>query len=171
MTAGLLVLRVVIGLLFAAHGAQKVFGLFGGPGLTGFATTLERLRVRPGRPWAVIAGAVELGCGLLVVVGLLTQVASLLLAGDMLVAILTVHISRGFWNHDGGAEFPLSLMGALVALSLTGPGPASIDAGIRLSMPQPATWLVIVIVVLLGVIAAVAMPRLQQPTNQPSGPA
>lgn len=168
VTAGLLVLRIVLGLTMAAHGAQKVLGWFGGPGLAGFARHLEQLGVRPGRTWAIVAGAVELGGGLLVAIGLLTPVAALFLAGDLLVAILTVHLVRGFWNRDGGYEFPLALLGGLVALSLTGPGALSIDAVVRLSLPQPATWLAIVIVVLLGVVAAAASGRL--PATAPDPP-
>ncbi|HSR23202.1 MAG TPA: DoxX family protein [Candidatus Eisenbacteria bacterium] len=160
MTAGLLVLRLVLGLTMAAHGAQKVLGWFDGPGLAGFAAHLDRLGVRPGRTWAIVSGAVELGGGLLVAVGLLTPVAALFLAGNLLVAILTAHLARGFWDRDGGYEFPLALLGGLVALSLVGPGAASLDAVIRLSLPEPATWLAIVIVVLLGVIAAAASGRL-----------
>lgn len=158
---GLLIVRLVIGLIMAAHGAQKLFGWFNGPGLEGFAGGLERLGVRPGRPWAMIAGVVEFGGGLLVAAGLLTPVAALFLAGDLLVAMLTVHITKGFWNSNGGYEYPLALIGGLVALSLIGPGPLSIDARIPLHLPQPASWLVIVILVLLGVIAAVAVPRMQ----------
>ena len=160
ITAGLLVLRLVLGLTMAAHGAQKLPGLFGGSGLAGFATSLERLGIRPGRTWALVSAVVELGGGLLVAVGLLTPVAALALAGNLLVAILGVHAPHGFWNRDGGFEFPLALLGGLVALSLIGPGPASVDGAIRMSLPEPAAWLVIVIVVLLGVIGAVAFPRL-----------
>ncbi len=159
LTAGLLVLRLVLGLIMAAHGAQKLLGWFDGPGLAGFGATLERLGVRPGRPWAIASAAIELGGGLLVAVGLLTPVAALFLAGNLLVAILTAHLARGFWNRDGGYEFPLALLGGLVALSLAGPGSLSLDSAVRLSLPQPATWLAIVIVVLLGVIAAAASAR------------
>jgi putative oxidoreductase len=161
VTAGLLVLRLVLGLTLAAHGAQKLFGWFEGPGLTGFAANLEELGVRPGRYWAPVSAAVEFGGGILVAVGLLTPLASLLLVGDLLIAILTVHLTRGFWNHDGGYEFPLALIGGLVALSLVGPGTLSVDRLVHLSLPQPATWLAIVIVVLLGVIAAAASGRVQ----------
>ena len=160
VTAGLLVLRLVLGLTMAAHGAQKVLGWFDGPGLAGFGAHLEQLGVRPGRTWAIVSGAVELGGGLLVAAGLLTPVAALFLAGNLLVAIVTMHLARGFWNRDGGYEFPLALLGGLVALSLTGPGAASVDAVIRLALPEPATWLAIVIVVLLGVVAAGASGRL-----------
>jgi putative oxidoreductase len=169
VTAGLLVLRLVLGLLLAAHGAQKLFGWFGGPGLTGFGATLERLGIRPGRPWAIVSALVEFGGGLLVAAGLLTPVAALLAAGNLLVAILTVHAARGLWNRDGGYEYPLALLGGFVAVSLTGPGPASLDSVIHLALPQPATWLGLVIVVLLGVLAAVAVPRLQS-TGSPVRP-
>jgi putative oxidoreductase len=165
LTVGLLVLRLVLGLTMAAHGAQKLFGWFDGPGLAGFAATLDRLGVRPGRTWAIVSAAVELGGGLLVAVGLLTPIAALFLAGNLLVAILTTHLARGFWNRDGGYEFPLALMGGLVALSLAGAGAASLDSAIRLSLPEPGTWLGIVIVVLLGVLAAAASGRVQ-PADQ-----
>ena len=169
VTAGLLVLRLVLGLTLAAHGAQKLFGWFGGPGLPGFAANLEELGVRPGRVWAAVSAGIEFGGGLLVALGLLTPVAALFLVGDLLIAILTVHITRGFWNHDGGYEFPLALIGGFVALSLVGPGELSIDRVIRLALPQPATWLAIVIVVLLGVIAAAASGRVQT-AGQPGQP-
>lgn len=171
VNAGLLILRLILGLIVAAHGAQKLFGWFNGPGLDGFAAGLERLGVRPGWPWALIAGVVEFGGGLMVAAGLLTPVAALFVAGDLLVAILTVHIAKGFWNTDGGFEFPLALIGGMVALSLVGPGRLAIDTVIPLHLPQPATWLIIVIVVLLGVIAAVALPRALPSAVQAEGPA
>lgn len=161
VTTGLLVLRVVLGLVLAAHGAQKLFGWFGGLGLADFGVMLERLGVRPGWSWAIVSGVVEFVGGLFVVIGFLTPIAALFLAGNLLVAILTVHLVHGFWNQDGGFEFPVSLLGALVALSLIGPGAASVDAVMHLSLPEPASWLVNVIVVLLGVIGAAAVPRLQ----------
>jgi putative oxidoreductase len=161
VTAGLLVLRLVLGLTMAAHGAQKLLGWFGGPGLTGFGAMLEQLGVRPGRSWAIVAAVVEFAGGLLVVAGLITPIAALFLAGDLLVAILTTHLTSGFWNRDGGYEFPLALLGGLVALSLVGPGTAALDSVVGLRLPEPATWLAIVIVVLLGVVAAAASVRLQ----------
>ena len=170
VTAGLLILRLTLGLIVAAHGAQKLFGWFDGPGLEGSAAGLERVGVRPGWPWALISGAVEFGGGLLVAVGLLTPIAALLVAGNLLVAILTVHLPKGLWNSDGGYEFPLALLGGLVALSLVGPGRLAIDTVVPLHLPQPATWLIIVIVVLLGIIAAVAFPR-SQAAVQPDTPA
>ena len=169
VTAGLLILRLTLGLIVAAHGAQKL-GWFNGPGLGGVAAGLERVGVRPGWPWALISAVVELGGGLLVAVGLLTPIAALLVAGNLLVAILTVHLAKGFWNSEGGYEFPLALLGGLVALSLVGPGRLSIDTVVPLHLPQPASWLIIVIVVLLGTIAAVAFPR-SQPGVQPDTPA
>ena len=160
-TAGLLVLRVVLGLTMAAHGSQKLFGWFGGPGLGGFGSALEQLGVRPGRSWAIVSAVVEFGGGLLVALGLLTPVAALFVAGDLLVAILTTHLTSGFWNEKGGFEHPLALLGGMVAISLVGPGSAALDSVFRLRLPEPATWLAVVIVVLLGVVAAAASVRLQ----------
>jgi putative oxidoreductase len=170
LTAGLLILRLVLGLVMVAHGARKLLELFQGPGPAGFGAALERLRVLPGRQWSMLSGAIEVVCGLLVAVGLLTPFAALLLAGDVLVAILTVHLLRGFWSEDGGVEHPLVLLAALVALSLTGPGALAVDAAIHLAPPQPVTWLATVIVVLIGVIAAITVPRLRPvapPARQP----
>src|ERR1700716_3597826 len=107
---GLLFLRAVVGLTVAAHGAQKLFGWFGGPGIAGFSGMLSQLGIRPERPWAVVAGLAEFAGGLLVAAGLLTPVAALVVSGSTLVAILTVHAGKGFWNHSGGIEFPLTIL-------------------------------------------------------------
>src|SRR3981081_2913220 len=98
---GLLIIRLVVGLTVAAHGAQKLFGWFGGPGIAGFSSMLSQLGIRPERPWGVVGGVGEFAGGLLVAPGLLTPVAALAVAGSMLVAILTVHAGKGFWNHRG----------------------------------------------------------------------
>src|SRR5262249_61666520 len=89
VNAGLLILRLILGMIVAAHGAQKLFGWFNGPGLDGFAAVLERLGVRPGWPWALIAGLVEFGGGILVAAGLLTPVAAPFVGRDLLGAIFT----------------------------------------------------------------------------------
>ena len=151
---GLLIIRLVVGLTVAAHGAQKLFGWFGGPGIAGLSSMLSQLGIRPERPWAVIAGLAEFAGGLLVAAGLLTPVAALVVSGSMLVAILTVHAGKGFWNHNGGIEFPLTILAAMVGLSLTGAGVYSFDRLLSVRLPEPATWLVATLLVLLGVGAA-----------------
>jgi putative oxidoreductase len=157
---GLLVLRVVVGLTVAAHGAQKLFGWFGGPGIGGFGRMLAQLGIRPERPWAVIAALAEFVGGLLVACGLMTPLAALAVSGSMLVAILTVHAGKGFWNMNGGIEFPLIILAAMVAIALTGPGVLSLDHLLSVRLLGPATSFVAALVVLLGVVAALISPKL-----------
>src|ERR1700720_2833588 len=110
MTAlGLLILRVGIGLILAAHGAQKLFGWWGGPGMAKWAESVQRLRIRPATPWAWIAALSEFGGGLLLALGLLSPLGSLAIIGAMAVAVATVHLANGFWNGKRGYEFNLSL--------------------------------------------------------------
>jgi len=121
------VLRLVIGAVFVAHGAQKLFGIWGGPGLPGTATFFAQLGLEPSYPLAVLAAGIEFGGGLLLIVGAYTVVASLALIFQMLVAIWTVHLPHGFFLPNG-YEFNLTLIAALACLALTGPGALSVDA-------------------------------------------
>jgi putative oxidoreductase len=124
---GLLLLRLVVGLLFAAHGAQKLFGWFGGGGPQGTAAFFSSLGYRRPAAMAVLAGLSELGGGLMLATGLLTPVASFLLATVMLNAIGTVVWPKGFL---GGYEFEVTLLTVAVALAATGPGEISLDDAI-----------------------------------------
>jgi putative oxidoreductase len=121
------VLRLVIGIIFVAHGAQKLFGVWGGTGLPGTATFFSQLGLEPSYPLAVLAAGVEFGGGLLLIVGAYTVVAALALIVQMLVAIWTVHLPHGLFLPNG-YEFNLTLIAALVCLALTGPGALSVDA-------------------------------------------
>ena len=103
-------LRVAFGLTVAAHGSQKLFGWFGGSRLEGFAGMLEKLGIRPSRGFALLAGLSEFGGGLLVALGFLSPVGPLVVAGAMAVAIITVHLGKGFFNQGGGMEFPLLIL-------------------------------------------------------------
>ena len=127
MEYGLLLLRIVVGLLFAAHGAQKLFGWFGGGGPQGTAAFFASLGYRWPARLAIVAGLAELGGGLLLATGLLTPVAAFLLATMMLNAIATVVYPKGF---IGGYEFELTLLTVAVALAATGPGEISLDDAI-----------------------------------------
>lgn len=135
MDLGLLVLRVVVGGLFAGHGTQKLFGWFGGHGLEGTGGFFEQLGYRPGKPHASLAGLSEAGGGLLLVLGLLTPLACAAIVGVMVNAIVAVHAPKGVWNTDGGIEYPLVLMASASALAFTGAGDFSLDSalGWRLS--------------------------------------
>jgi putative oxidoreductase len=128
MELGLLVLRLVVGLLFAGHGAQKLFGMFGGHGLAGTAGFFEQgLGLRPGKVHATGAGAAEFFGGLLLALGLLTPLAAAALIATMAVAIATVHWSKGVWSTEGGYEYNAVLMAAVFAITAAGPGALSLD--------------------------------------------
>jgi putative oxidoreductase len=166
LSLGLLILRLAVGLTIAGHGAQKMFGWWEGPRISGFSAGLERMGVRPGRPFAVLSALAELGGGILIALGFLSPIGPLVVMGNMLVAIGTVHWAKGFWNTKGGYEFALLLAGAALALSITGPGSYSADALLRLHLPEPATWIVFAAVSLLGAGGALYQRRasLRQPS-------
>lgn len=128
MDLGLLVLRLVVGLTLATHGAQKLFGWFGGYGLAGTGGFMEQLGFRPGRRAALMAGLAETVGGLLLALGAATPIAAALIVGVMLVATLSVHWTKGFFNHNGGYEYPLVLATVAVITVLAGPGRLSVDA-------------------------------------------
>jgi putative oxidoreductase len=153
LAIGLLILRLAFGLTVAAHGAQKLFGWFGGSGLAGFAGALEKMSIRPSAPFALLAGLGEFAGGLLIAVGFLSPAGPLMVAGAMVVAIVTVHLKKGFFNSKGGYEFPLLMGVGSVALSITGPGPYSLDGALRVSLPEPGTWIVFALLAAGGVAA------------------
>ena len=166
MTAlGLLILRLGIGLILAAHGAQKLFGVWGGPGMTGWSQSVKRLRIRPPTPWAWVASLSEFGGGLLLALGLLSPFGSLAIIGAMLVAIATVHLANGFWNGKRGYEFNLSLIVAAAALALTGPGTYSLDNALGIHLPEPVSLIVGTIALVAGV-SATLLSRSPQPDTQ-----
>ena len=125
---GFLVLRLVLGVIFIGHGAQKLFGSFGGPELKGTAQGFEQIGLRPGRLMALMAGLAELVGGILVAVGFLTPLAALALIAVMVVAVLTVHLRNGFFAQNGGYEFNLALAGMALTLLLAGAGALSLDS-------------------------------------------
>ena len=112
MDVGLLILRFVVGLTLAAHGAQKLFGSFGGYGLDGTGQFMEALGFQPGRRHAALAGLTEAGGGVLLALGLLTPLGAALIASVMLVATITVHLKNGFFAASGGYEYNLVLAAA-----------------------------------------------------------
>jgi putative oxidoreductase len=125
---GLLVVRVVVGLLFVGHGAQKLFGWFGGYGPKGTGGWLESVGIKPGVAMAVAAGLMELIGGLLFVAGLLTPLAAVLIVLTMLGAIVKVHGPNGIWATANGYEYNLVLIAIAIGIALTGAGEYSIDA-------------------------------------------
>lgn len=130
MEWGLLILRVIVGLLFAGHAMQKLAGWFGGYGISGTGGYFESIGIKPGRLMASLAGLGELIGGLLFAVGLLTPFAAVLIAGTMLVAIVKVHGQNGLWVTQNGYEYNLVLMVIAIAVGLTGPGDFSLDSAL-----------------------------------------
>ncbi|WP_136604826.1 DoxX family protein [Paenibacillus dokdonensis] len=119
---GLLIIRLIVGLTFAGHGAQKLFGWFGGPGLKGTAGWLGSMNVKPALPTAIVTGLFELLGGLLFAAGVWTPVAAIMIALTMIGAIVTVHGRNGFWATANGFEYNLILIAVVVGVALTGPG-------------------------------------------------
>lgn len=124
---GLTILRVLVGIIFVAHGAQKLFGWFGGYGLAGVAQWMESIGLAPGYLMALMAGSAEFFGGLALIIGLLVRPAAAVLTFTLLVAIFSVHIGNGFFMSDNGYEFALALMAATLALLIEGAGRLSVD--------------------------------------------
>ena len=154
MDEGLLLGRVVLGSLMAAHGAQKLFGWFGGYGVTGTAGFFENVGFRPGRPFAIVAAVAEIVSGGLVTAGLLGPVGPALMISVMIVAAVSVHWQHGVFAMKNGIELPLLYAAGAATLCLAGPGRYSADALFGLaSMWRPALdWAALA----LGVAGAVA---------------
>ena len=127
---GLTAIRIVVGIIFAAHGAQKLFGMFGGYGIAGTAQYMESLGLAPGQLMAILAGGTEFFGGLALIIGLLVRPAALGLTFLSLVAIFSVHIHNGLFMANNGYEFALALLGGSVAVLIEGAGKLSIDRAI-----------------------------------------
>jgi putative oxidoreductase len=125
---GLFVVRVVVGLVMAAHGAQKLFDWFGGYGLKGTGGWLASIGIKPGVFAALIVGLVEFAGGLLFALGLFTFYVGILIAIAMLVALFKVHIKNGLFMSNNGYEFVLVLAAITVAVAFIGAGDYSLDA-------------------------------------------
>jgi putative oxidoreductase len=128
MDLGTTMLRGTIGTLFMGHGAQKLWGMFGGHGIEGTGGFFESLGLRPGERHARAAGVAEFGGGLLLALGALTPLASTVISSAMITAIRKAHIKQGPWAAEGGYEYNLVLIAACTALAEVGPGRPSVDA-------------------------------------------
>jgi putative oxidoreductase len=124
---GALALRIPVGVIFVAHGAQKLFGAFGGYGLDGTGQWLASIGLTPGYPMALLIGSTEFFGGLALLLGLLVRPAAAALAFAMAVAILAVHIGKGLFLTNNGYEYGLALLAVAVALLISGAGRVSID--------------------------------------------
>jgi putative oxidoreductase len=159
LSVGLLLGRLVLGLAMAAHGAQKLFGWFGGHGLAGTAGYFETVGFRPGRPLAMMAGTAEFAGGLLTTLGLFGPVGPALMVTVMIVA-LTQHAENGFFAMNNGIEVPLLYLAGGLVLAVTGPGPYSFDAALGLELlASPEVVTTVLAVAVLGGLGAIALRR------------
>lgn len=124
---GLTVVRILVGIIFVAHGSQKLFGAFGGYGLEGTGQYMASLGLTPGYLMALLSGSAEFFGGLGLVVGLLARPAAVVLAATLVVAIFSVHISHGLFMANNGYEFALALLGGVIAVLIEGAGKFSVD--------------------------------------------
>lgn len=162
---GLLVLRLGVGLIVAAHGAQKLFAWWGGPGMANWAGAMARMRMRPPVAWAWISALSELAGGLAVAIGFLSPLGNIGVIGSMLVAVALVHLPKGFWVSKGGFEFNLTLIAGAVAIAFTGPGAYSLDSLLGIRLPEPLALIAGTVALVLGVGAALGT-RAPKPVEQ-----
>lgn len=164
----LLVIRATLGLFMAGHGAQKLFGWFGGPGIEGSAGFMESLGLRPGKQWAIIGGASEFGGGILTLLGLLNPLGPLSVIGSMSMATTQVHWEAPIWVTEGGAELPVTNSAIATALMMTGPGKFSLDRMFGIRVPR---WISFLGLVTLALVIAYAWntEASTQPEEPPGG--
>ena len=161
---GLLLVRVLFGAAIAAHGAQKLFGTFGGYGLKGTGGFFETLGFRPGVLFAALAGLGELAGGLLLALGLLTPVGAAAVLAAMIVAMVSVHLKNGFFADKNGIEIPFLYAAAALGVFVTGGGAYSLDALLDLRyFADPATNFVLLALTLAGAGLTLALRRQKQP--------
>ncbi|HZF73772.1 MAG TPA: DoxX family protein [Gemmatimonadaceae bacterium] len=144
---GLLVVRVILGLIFAAHGAQKLFGWFGGYGLAGTGGFMETLGFRPGTTFATAAAIAEFFGGLLLALGFLGPIGPALMISVMIVAMVTVHSKNPFFVATNGIEHPLMFTATAFGLALTGPGRYSVDAVLGTTRWETPRWTWIILAI------------------------
>jgi putative oxidoreductase len=167
MDLSLLILQLGVGLVFAAHGAQKVFGWWGGPGLAGWEGAMNHMGFRPARLFALVSALIELIGGLFLAAGLLTPLAAAALVAQSVVIIGHVHLTNGFFNQRSGIEFPLLLGIGTAAVGLGGPSAVSLDAALGISL-DPAARVVLLGLGLVAGLIALAIPRLGSRTHVPA---
>jgi putative oxidoreductase len=159
LNVALLLLRVVGGLTLAGHGVQKLFGWFGGPGLTRFGQGLQAQGFRPLLVWLSLVVLGEVGGGLSLAFGLLTPLGAAGAVGAMFMAIAKAHWKNGFWNSKRGIEFPLQLLAIGAALGIAGPGDYSLDKLFNLHLPEAALFLPLAAAALVVDMIGLAISR------------
>jgi putative oxidoreductase len=163
-----MIVRVAQGSLMAGHGAQKLFGSFGGPGLEGTSGFMEMLGMRPGRPWAYLAGLSEFGGGVLTALGLFNPLGPLGVIASMSMATRKAHWGKPIWVTEGGAELPVLNIATSTALMLRGPDRYSLDRLLGIRLPGWLAPLGLAAILLTALYAGTGTP--EAPQQQEEGP-
>lgn len=167
MNIALLILRLGIGLTLAGHGVQKLFGWFGGPGLTALQQGFEKQGFKPAGLWVALAIVGEVGGGLSVALGFLTPLGAAGILGAMAMATFKTHWKNGFWAQKGGYEYSLMLLIASIAIGLSGPGEYALDTLFGINLPQALLFSILAIVALLVVAYGILNSRkVSAPTQE-----
>jgi len=168
VAVALLILRLVGGLILAAHGAQKLFGWFGGPGMAKWEQGLQAQGFKPARFWAYLNILGEVGGGLSLIFGFLTPLGAAGGFGAMFMAMGKAHWKNGFFNSKRGIEFPLAVLAIATAVGLAGPGTISLDQLVGINLPNTLLFIILALGGVLVDIVGLAMTRPASPASTPS---
>ncbi len=163
------IVRLVQGSLMAGHGAQKLFGTSGGPGLEGTSGFMEMLGLRPGRPWAFLAGLSEFGGGVLTALGLLNPLGPLGVIASMSMATAKAHWGKPIWVTEGGAELPVLNTAISTALMIREPDRYSLDRALGVRLPAWVAPLGLIVIILTVLYAGVGAEEPQQEEEKEEG--
>jgi putative oxidoreductase len=170
LNVALLLVRAVAGLTLAAHGSQKFFGWFEGPGLAKFSGGLQKQGLKPAGLWTALVVLGEVGGGLSLAFGLLTPLGAAGGLGAMFMAILKAHWKNGFWNSKRGVEFPLQLLTMAVAVGIAGPGDYSLDKLLGVNLPV-TVFLALAAAAIVVDLIGLGMSRTPASATAPAAPA
>lgn len=162
ISIALLILRLGVGLTLVGHGVQKLFGWFGGSGLTRLSQSFEKQGFKPVWPWVILAIVGEVGGGLSVALGFLTPLGAAGILGAMAMATFKSHWKNGFWLNKGGYEYSLVLLIVSIAIGLIGPGRYSLDTLFGIALPQALLFSVLAVAALLVVAIGILSSRKAQ---------
>ncbi len=159
MNIAVLILRLVVGLTLTGHGVQKLFGWFGGPGLTRLRQGFEKQGYKPAWLWISLAILGEVGGGISVALGFLTPLGAAGIFGAMFMAMFKSHWKNGFWLQKGGYEYALVLLVASITIGLIGPGSYALDALFGIVLPEALLFGVLAVAALLVDVIGILINR------------